>query len=478
MTGRRIALTVAGLALLAAALAAVPRLMTAVRDEPASDRDSLHADADAATGGLDEPDARSRDRRRVQSPNPTDERADAEVALQELRTELRERGAPLTVAEAEPPVPEDAFNGAVDIDRAHAWWDAAEREPYWPEKIAGAWNNTLRWPWWESATPEQMKRLGPFLESLAPFFEHLDRAARKPEIAWPHRTHGSAAEWLDTAVPAETTWLQLVTQLLGARSIAGATPEERLAGIRAQLALGVRYRARFVLGHLTANTRARNAAVRLRHCLEDGSIDPAAAREQLDEMLSVSPIARFSSLIEFERIYALEVLPYWVDGSMPAEIDRRHPERAARRAKKGKPPETAQDWIRWTRDLDRYDDLQWTSDAVRSGFSSYEAPLNQITIRLDPMLGHVVDAEAAMRLGRLALASYEFRREHGRWPDSAEDLSPLFPEGVPVDPFTGAAFLIGTDGEHLTLRAKHWEWMSRDEDDPRGDGDDWRLPPR
>jgi hypothetical protein len=85
-------------------------------------------------------------------------------------------------------------------------------------------------------------------------------------------------------------------------------------------------------------------------------------------------------------------------------------------------------------------------------------------------------ADARGRLARLALAAYEHRRLHGSWPREAPDLAPLFPDGVPLDPFTGGPFLVEHDGDALVLRAQPWGGI--DEESEQDLLYVWRLPPR
>jgi len=49
--------------------------------------------------------------------------------------------------------------------------------------------------------------------------------------------------------------------------------------------------------------------------------------------------------------------------------------------------------------------------------------------------------DAATRLARVALAAAEHRATHGDFPASLDELKPMFPDGVPLDPFTDAAFV-------------------------------------
>ena len=49
--------------------------------------------------------------------------------------------------------------------------------------------------------------------------------------------------------------------------------------------------------------------------------------------------------------------------------------------------------------------------------------------------------DGATRLARIALAAAEHRATHGDFPASLDELKPMFPDGVPLDPYTDAPFV-------------------------------------
>jgi hypothetical protein len=83
--------------------------------------------------------------------------------------------------------------------------------------------------------------------------------------------------------------------------------------------------------------------------------------------------------------------------------------------------------------------------------------------RLTPFVEKVSGASrrshAEMRCMVVLLALERYRREHGRWPERLEELTPAFVERIPPDPFDGrpikyvrrddgvAVYTVGPDGE-------------------------------
>jgi hypothetical protein len=98
-----------------------------------------------------------------------------------------------------------------------------------------------------------------------------------------------------------------------------------------------------------------------------------------------------------------------------------------------------------------------------------------LTVRL---VHTALRTEAAARLARVALAAADLRATHGDFPASLDELRPMFPDGVPLDPYTDAPFvyertaagvriasagrLAGEDAlDEATLRAQCLSWELR-----------------
>jgi len=408
-----------------------------------------------------------------------------EALLNDLIADLRARAEPVTLAEMEAPFPPHGENGAVDFEKAVEWWTENAPADHWESRIAGPWNHTIEDPWEENASPEQMAALRASLGTLGPLFEHVDRGAEKPEIAWKlHR--------IDDAASVFTTWaelpiLQELGRFLSARAVAGPTPSDRCAAVRSQLAIGARLRVRTAIPHLIAAVVHRLGTRALRHGLEVGTIDPQQAREQLDALLSVPFGTRFPDLVRGERARALEVVPFWIDGTMQAELGENDGALsrlvdAVERIADGKmavsPPSPA-DRVSWIRDFDTYlDPEEGAIDVHTEGLTHTPASNNRVTGILPRVRAGLLRTDAAARVARVALAAYEHRRLHGDWPAAAADLAPLFADGVPLDPYTEAALVLERDGDHLIVRAQPWRSLVSNDDDAREAGLIWRLPPR
>jgi len=413
----------------------------------------------------------------------------AEEHLAELIAELQARGEPVSLRELEAPMPADEQNGALDLDAAMEWWEANEPDDFGTRRIAGAWNLSIVRPWAENATPEQMDGLREFLVFLAPFFEHVNRAASKPELAWPLNARESAADFGPMHIPVPA--LQIVQRFLEARAVAGATPESRYEALSATLAIAARLRARRQIDHLVAATLHGGVCQRLRFALENGRIDPIDARARLDDVLSATWDDRFALIVRAERAHHVEALPFWIDGSIPAEIDTflGPPPGVTKRTIEGvkrffggsidldgQAPTTR---LRWIREFDRYAAPERSARDVCTEAVTALVDFNPMTVNLKRIRRKFVHNDALTRLARVALAAYEHRVRHGDWPAAPSDLEALFADGVPVDPFTGAAFVMARDGDVLLLSARPWQgFLSASDGDAGETGLVWRLPAR
>jgi hypothetical protein len=270
------------------------------------------------------------------------------------------------------------------------------------------------------------------------------------------------------------------------------------------LGIGTRLRNRGMWDAGLATGALGAACGWLRDSLLDGSIDPERARPQLDELLAEDWAPRFAHLLRCERASEFELAPYYVDGSAQvywapklAIIKQVFPERLKELGLPDTEPSVIQriqrtvglsegvsDWS-WfgvpvdvvlgeLRDLDRY----LTADAdPRSVWEQWQdkSSVGQRAIAPGWLHWILARADARGRLARLALAAYEHRRLNGAWPRAAADLAPLFPDGVPLDPFTGGPFLVEHDGDALVLRAQPWGGI--DEESEQDLLYVWRLPP-
>ena len=413
-------------------------------------------------------------------------RPSPEDRLAELVAELRARGEPVTLAEMERPLPPDDQNGALDLDAAMAWFEEHEPESGWKPRIAGPWNPDVLFPYEDNATPEQLAALDDFLVFLGPLFDHVDRGADKPEIAWPLPARDTVESVMAgvTIVPV----IQRLQQFLSARAISGESEPERRRAIRSILAIGARLRTLPLIDHLVAATVHASGSGLLRDALAEERVDPQLARVSLDGMLSTQWEARFPAVVRGERAHALETIPFWLDGSVYREMPETFGtpptvnERFIRivrglvrgRWRGGDGPVSPALMIDWARDLEPYLDPSLTQAGTEEVFAGM--PENRFAVLLPRLRAKLVQCDMSARLGRVALAAHEHRRVHGDWPVETGELEPLFPGGVPVDPYTGGPFAMKRDGDALVLSARPGSELLVGLDDPLDWGHVWRLP--
>ncbi len=415
-----------------------------------------------------------------------------ERRLADLIADLRAQGEPVTIAEMDPPMPPDSENGAPEIDAAMAWWEKNQPAPGWESRTAGPWNRDLEAPYWEHASPEQMEALRVLLTDLAPFFERVDRAVARPTLVWSVPERREAADLLSFRLPVEK--LRRLIQLIGARSRAGATPDERLVGVISRVRLETRTRTSSALDELVMSTAAWITLVDLRDLLALEQVDPRSAREALDSDLRTTWSSRLPRLVRAERASGLEQMPFVIDGSVwsapkiprgqrpPTEFE--HLAGRIERWVEGRPPKRPQTligMIEMLRDLDALLEPGVTTATVGSLMDDPRLHGNSFALIVPPIAKRLLQLDMQSRAARVALAAYEHRREHGVWPASHGDLAPLFRDGVPLDPYTDAPFVFERDGDALVVRAvPPQRLLDRCEEDRARDqlGHVWRLPPR
>lgn len=413
-----------------------------------------------------------------------------EERLADLIAELRARGEPVSLVEMEAPFPPDAENGAPDIDAAMAWLEQNQPDGSWESEVAGPWNVNLLSPWQETATPEQMAALADLLVRIAPMHALIDRAAEKREIAWPLPARDTAAGVLENGIPVRL--LQDLGQHLSARALGAAGSDERLRAIRSGLAISARLRVRTMIEHLVAAVMYASACGNLRDGLTRGTLDPAEARRVLDDVLVDTWEARFPDLVRGERAHLLDAFPFWLDGTLEAELAKsfgkppgawERVQHAAKQLLRGRNPfEDGLDdlTIDDVRALGRY--LGPDADAKSTLEARDSTTRSRLTVLLPRVRERLIQTDVSVRIARLALAAYAHRRLHGAWPSSADDLAPLLGGDVPHHPFTGEPFVLERDGESdvLVVRARPWNGaVFGSVDDPEEElGHVWRLPPR
>ncbi len=435
-------------------------------------------------------------------------RPSPEDLMADFVAELRARGEPVTIADMELPLPPDAENGADDLAAAFRWVETRlaqeDRElestdrVYWWWHYAGPWDHDADDPWHEHATPEKLDELREFLATMGPLYEGLAAAAGNPEIVWPLPVEAASPSLFGPkATDTLDTWRD-VRRLLEARAVVATDPGERLDAVVWLVALVRSVRLRTHADFLFATVFRRQSCVALRDGVEAGRLDPAELRARVDDLLREGLVATMPRALRAERVLWIEQFPALLDGSLQAQL--RELTRSLDRGFNERPPPRA-----WEPITDaayetlagvRFDGPEYvaalrTIDALiphegawsradEAAFAAFESQPGYFQGHGTPeRADRMRSVDAAEALARIALAACEHRANHGDWPRSTADLSPLFADGVPVNPYTDAPFVMKRDGAALVLRATRGQAPALPADESLRDaGLEWRLTPR
>ena len=395
----------------------------------------------------------------------------AERELTRVLARLEARGVPTTFEDWSTPAPSRESNGWPDLLAAVAWRDARVPEG-WRRTYVGPWNHSCEQPWWATSSEQDMDALAGFLGSMEPFFERIDVAVAKPTLRW------------ELPPKDDTGWRFPSPDVLGAGELqrmllarAHGAPDEparRHAVVALARLAGRLDRRTTVSAALISRTLLRSACGTLRGLVEARLIDAAAAREDLDALLTVRCIDDMPATIAMERVATCEYVPHLIDGTA-------FPERSFANTLKSVYADLRDGRRPFARDLDidrllavgLIDALDAAAALQPTWDRSYDerfaacfpqapehfAPHNMLHSMIER--SRAVDAQS--RLARVALAACVHHGAHGRWPDGPGELATLFADGdVPLDPYTGEAFVWSVDDGVLTLAAR--PWTARDED--------------
>jgi hypothetical protein len=232
--------------------------------------------------------------------------------------------------------------------------------------------------------------------------------------------------------------------LLVLRGRAARRPEDRIAAARDGMRIGRRLAANDAITHMVAIASYVAGLTTLRHDVEDGSVDPSTARAALGDLLAAEWWSRMDDVLRQERAHTIWSFRAMRDGRLkpsaedkqnwPSQADMRNPAAASpfiaacdvcTKATKWSPLPYAT----WRR---RFDALLDETGARSNAF---------VGIVPASVAGRLCRADAQTRLARVALAVAEHRATRADFPASLDDLKPLFPDGVPLDPCTDAPFV-------------------------------------
>jgi len=390
----------------------------------------------------------------------------SEAPFREHVAELRAQGVPTTVEEvlAAGPPPEE--NGADELLAALAWLDEHHPEPW---DVTGPWDYTAKFPWEETATPEQMEALAGFLEEVEPFFDRVSAALEKPRL------------WFG-APATDESWglshdhvseIMRVSRVLSARAVAAKEPDDRLEAIEDLLALGRKMEAVDLTDFMVAVANKGAGLHSLREGLAAGTLEAVPAQMSLEPVLAAPRVTSWRAGISGERSYLLIAYDALLDGKIPTPslLDELQ---ARLRGRKAFEHGTPRDAVRWSKATAQVaavpEGLPFAERLARTeATDTDEDPL----LLYGPILRRWVRNEATSRLARVALAAAAHRAETGSWPASLAELEPLLQGGLPMDPFTQKDFVMEpVPGGGLRLRAAFPADFTADDQE----GLVWELP--
>jgi hypothetical protein len=351
--------------------------------------------------------------------------------FQDFVAELRAAGEPTTPGEFFGPEPPADVNAAPEIAAALKWLDeTVGRENTWA--VTGPWDKRYAdegAPWFERASPDSIRELRAFLVRIRPFFDRVAAAAEKPRFRFPYTVDTQGM--IDSE---GVSSLQRVTLVLGARGAVDPDPAARVEACRTLIVLARRFEPAQSVGELLKAAMAGASLTALRHDVETGAVDPASARARLDPLLAPTWLDLHA------RYFAEELVQHVSEFS--AILDGRNPPSSGKELA----PSAAATLVGWCKAA--HDAAKWPTTPyaaylrrARATVESARRSHAQTEILLPKVADSLGQDEARCRLARVALAVAEHRAKHGDFPASLDDVKPMFPDGVPLDPYNDAPFV-------------------------------------
>jgi len=388
----------------------------------------------------DEPPPRADPAKPLQAqPRTRSEEEDPYAEFRRYVEDRRAAGKPTTLRELLGPDPPDAENAAVEISAAlDALYTEFGEESAWPK--VDLWSDV---PVAEQ-TPEQVQELREFVGRFRPFLGRLGSALDRPRCRFPTPS-GPGGSVPGIRVIRKTCNLLMLI----ARATRDVDPLLRIEALRILLSLGRKDEAVTSFGVALDYATAMGGVRALHPALEKNEVDPLRARRVLDELLRASWLPLGPRFSELDLIGSMELMQAWIDGSLPPDL--------AKLGWNGPPPaaeivaglllmEEASrlpavpfpEYARMVKDIEQRSEREGKAcENLLAGHPKVAAALGR--------------TDAAMRLARIALAAAEFRATHGDFPASLDELKPMFPDGVPLDPFTDVPFVYEKTGTGVRI---------------------------
>ena len=362
--------------------------------------------------------------------------------------ERRAAGLPTTYEELLGPMPPAAENGVEELAAAVPWV-LKEFGPSTSWKNSGFDVNMIVNE--DGPTPEQIAEETPAAVRIRPWTERRDAVLAKPRLRFPVALGPEGFRtWTHVTV------LQNVQRFLMMQAQAEDDPQRRLAACRAMFLFARRIEPESLMTWMVGTAFVSGGVAALRRGVEWGRIDPVAAREACDELLRGSRREGLRAAFRAEAVWFLTAYRELVEG------------RATPRSAK------SSYWWKMSRRFDRlmshvrgipdFPELEPGMPRTIVGVCrGLDAAAAEPGVDVGPAMAQRLDPSGAMRefgidvavskcrrtnvqcdaqtrLARVALAVAELHAKTGAWPASLDELAPMFPDGVPADPFTDKPF--------------------------------------
>jgi hypothetical protein len=373
--------------------------------------------------------------------------------LDDYVASVRAAGKPVTAEEAVGPPPPRETNGCVDLDSACKWLDEHAGPPSkWT--YAGPWNQPGSPTWYDDEPPERLAALDKFLASLQPYFDGFAASFAKPRLV--PTTTRNVEGWL---VESGVARLLEAIPVIQARALAASRAEDRLDAVALLLALSVRVDSPSALSQILRSAASRAGVLALRRDLERDALDVKAARTRLDPLLAERSLPRVPAMVAYLRAQMLDVATHVdVGGLARSRPLSRAFEQAVDRIERsltGKPPLSDPDYVGTPKQFAEAhaafapleslptDSYPRMAAEIRTFVSATTmTPFVERWMPASPtFIEHIARMDAATSLARIALAVAEHRAKHGDFPASLDEVKPMFPDGVPLDPYNDAPFV-------------------------------------
>jgi hypothetical protein len=344
---------------------------------------------------------------------------------------LRAAGEPTTYRELRGDDPPDDVNSAPEIVAAFKGLDdTVGRDSTW--KVTGPWDMKYvddGGSWFERASPDEIRDLDEFLVRIRPFFDRVASAAEKPRCRFAFRVdeHGLLD---DDGV----TSMQRLTRVFSARATVDPDPAARIETCRELCVLSRRFEPVQSIGHMVRAAMTNAAVTGLRHGVETGAIDAASARTRLDPLLAPTWLDVHSRFVTCGLVQQIAEFEAMLDGRNPPSPGM---------VLSSSVSEIMVGWCEDARKASRWSTRPYADYLRRARMTDELARgKGELTTILIPSAARTLGfVEARCRLARIALAVAEHCAKHGDFPASLDELKALFPDGVPLDPYTDAAFV-------------------------------------